>query len=223
MKLEHKTFPMEVKEVSEEGEFSGYLSVFNNVDAYREAVVPGAFQDTLNEWKASGRMPPILWQHFSSEPIGPFMKMEEDEKGLYVEGRLLIADLQRAREAHSLVRHRVVSGMSIGFETIGEEIDKERRVRKLTKIKLWEGSIVTFPANQEAQIEAVKSALVNGDLPDLKTFERFLRESGFSKSQAAAIAGRGLSHLLRSDSGSEAKDDVVSRVLDDLKSITLEK
>jgi len=222
MRLEHKTFPMEVKEVSEEGSFSGYLSVFNNVDAYREAVMPGAFADTLNEWKASGRMPPILWQHSSSEPIGPFTKMQEDERGLYVEGRLLVADLQRAREAHSLVKHRVVSGMSIGFETVGEEIDKENRVRKLTKIKLWEGSIVTFPANQEAQIEAVKSALVNGDLPDLKTFEKFLRESGFSKSQASAIAGHGLSHLLRSDSESQAKDDVVRRVLDDLKSITLE-
>ena len=147
--------------------------------------------------------------------------MHEDNKGLYVEGRLLIEDLQRAKEAHVLMEHKVVSGMSIGFETIGEEIDKQNRIRKLTKVKLWEGSIVTFPANEEAQVEAVKSLLRSGDLPDLQTFERFLREAGFSKTQAVAIAGRGLSHLLRSESEGVSEADQASALLADLKSLSL--
>ena len=221
MKIEHKTFAMELKEVQKSGAFSGYLSVFGNVDSYREMVMPGAFAETLAEWNTKGRLPPILWQHRSGEPIGPFTKMHEDNKGLYVEGRLLIEDLQRAKEAHVLMEHKVVSGMSIGFETIGEEIDKQNRIRKLTKVKLWEGSIVTFPANEEAQVEAVKSLLRSGDLPDLQTFERFLREAGFSKTQAVAIAGRGLSHLLRSESEGVSEADQASALLADLKSLSL--
>lgn len=211
MKMEHRQFPLEIKAVEKTGEFSGYLSVFDVVDSYRDVVMPGAFAETLAEWHTKGRYPPLLWQHNSREPIGPFLVMREDQKGLYVEGKLLL-DLQRAREAHVLMEHKVVSGMSIGFETIGEEVDKQNRLRKLTKIKLWEGSIVTFPANEAAQIDAVKSALDQGVLPDLPTFERFLREAGFSKSQATAIAGRGLAHLLRSES------DALASVADAIRS-----
>lgn len=220
MKLEHKAFPLEVKAVEDSGEFSGYLSVFNTVDSYREAVMPGAFVESLTDWASKGRLPPVLWQHRGGEPLGPFTKMQEDERGLYVEGRLLINELQRAKEAHALMKHKVISGMSIGFETVGEEIDKPNRIRKLTKIKLWEGSIVTFPANEDAQIDAVKSMMRDGQLPDLKTFEDYLRESGFSKSQATAIASRGLSHLLRSESeGTEG--ELISKALAELRSTTL--
>lgn len=221
MKREQKTFPFEVKAIEDTGEFSGYLSVFNNIDSWRDIVMPGAFAETLAEWNSKGRLPPVLWQHRSGEPIGPFTKMQEDQKGLYVEGRLLVNELQRAKEAHALVKHKVVSGMSIGFETIGEEWDKINRLRKLTKVKLWEGSIVTFPANEEAQIEAVKSALESGALPSLKDFEAFLREAGFSKTQAAAIAGRGLAHLLRSESEGEPGNQLVDAFMADLKSFTL--
>jgi HK97 family phage prohead protease len=221
MKREQKTFPFEVKAIEDTGEFSGYLSVFGNVDSWRDIVMPGAFAETLAEWNAKGRLPPVLWQHRSGEPIGPFTKMHEDTKGLYVEGRLLVDELQRAKEAHALVKHKVVSGMSIGFETIGEEWDKENRLRKLTKVKLWEGSIVTFPANEQAQIEAVKSALESGGVPSLKEFEAFLREAGFSKTQATAIASRGLAHLLRSESEGDIGNQRVDALVADLKSFSI--
>jgi hypothetical protein len=47
-------------------------------------------------------------------------------------------------------------------------------------------------------------------LPSLPEFESFLREAGFSKSQAAAIAGKGLKSLHRSESGSESPTDFLS-------------
>lgn len=203
MLIEKKAFPLQVKAVEADGSFEGYLSVFNNVDAYREVVMPGAFTESLAKWKSEGRLPPVLWQHWSDQPIGPFTAMEEDKKGLRVEGRLLIGEVEKATEAHALLKNNVISGMSIGFETIGEEWDKENRIRKLTKINLWEGSIVTFPANPKAQVDAVKHALHNESLPDIKTFERFLRESGFSKTQALIIASKGFAHLLRSESEGE--------------------
>lgn len=199
--LEHKDFDFQVKAVSDDGLFSGYLSVFGVIDSYRDIVMPGAFAESLARWKEKKALPPVLWQHRSGEPIGPFTKMVEDGRGLYVEGKLLVNEVQRAKEAHALLKAGAISGMSIGYETIGEEIDKEQRARKLTKLELWEGSIVTFPANPDARVDAVKAALNGGGLPSLPEFERFLREAGFSKTQAAAIASRGLAHVLRSESG----------------------
>lgn len=216
MAIKHKSFPLQVKEVSDKGEFSGYLSVFGNVDSYREIVMPGAFAESLAEWKQKNRLPPILWQHNSERPIGPFTKMEEDERGLYVEGRLLVDDVKDAKEAYALLKNQVIGGMSIGFRTVGQEWDEDERVRRLTKLDLWEGSIVTFPANEEAQVEAIKTALNGGELPTLKDFEKFLREAGFSKTQATAIASHGLSHLHRSESGTQANE--LADVLQAIKS-----
>lgn len=208
MKLEKKAFPLEIKAVDDSGTFSGYLSVFGTLDSYRDIVMPGAFAESLGKWKVKDRLPPMLWQHRSAEPIGRFVSMAEDGKGLLVEGELLVKDIARAREAYALVKAKVVSGMSIGFETVGEEIDKANRARKLTKIDLWEGSIVTFPANEDAQIASIKSALMGGSLPTLPEFEEFLREAGFSKSQATAIAGKGLAKLHRSESGHIANTEL---------------
>lgn len=220
MKLERKTFPMEVKKISEAGEISGHLSVFNNVDAYRDIVLPGAFKESLEEWGKKGRLPPMLWQHHSIEPVGPFTRLEEDDIGLYFEGRLLIADVQRSREAYALVKNDVVSGMSMGYVTRIDEWDEDERVRKLHKVDLWEGSIVTFAANEEAQIEAVKSIIDHGQLPDLKTFERLLREAGFSKSQAKAVANHGLPYLLRCEAEGPG-DDQVAQLLGNLKTLSI--
>ena len=221
MKLQHKAFPLEVKEISEQGEFSGYLSVFGNIDSYREVVMPGAFMESLGEWAGKQKLPPILWQHNSREPIGPYTLMKEDDKGLYVEGRLLVNEVQRAKEAYALMKNNVVTGMSIGFETIGEEWDKENRLRKLTKIKLWEGSIVTFPANEAAQIDSVKTFLDMGELPTLKEFEKLLREAGFSKTQAIAVTNKGLSHLLRSDSVTDV--DAGKELIEAIKNFKLKE
>lgn len=151
MKLERKAFPLQVKEVGDSGEFSGYLSVFGNEDSYGDVVDPGAFAKTITDRKAPV---PVLWQHYSDEPIGVYTKMTEDDHGLYVEGQLALG-VQRAREAHELLKLKAVNGLSIGFTTVKDVIDAG--VRRIKEVKLWEGSIVTFPANELATIEAVKS------------------------------------------------------------------
>jgi hypothetical protein len=58
------------------------------------------------QWKESGRLPPVLWQHRSGEPIGPFVEMAEDGVGLRVKGQLLVDDVQRAKEARALMKPR---------------------------------------------------------------------------------------------------------------------
>ena len=202
--MNKKDLSFEIKAVSDDGLFSGYASVFDNVDSYGDIVRKGAFVESISEWEAKGKMPPILWNHDPSDPIGIYTKMQEDGKGLYVEGKLLIDDVPRAKQTHALMKAGVIDGLSIGYRVKEYLYNVDEEVTDLIKLSLREVSIVTFPANPETRIEAVKSRLDAGELPTLPEFEKFLREAGFSKSQATAIAGHGLRKLL-SDSAPEAK------------------
>ncbi len=202
--MNKKDLSFEIKAVSDDGLFSGYASVFDNVDSYGDIVRKGAFVESISEWEAKGKMPPILWNHDPSDPIGVYTKMQEDDKGLFVEGRLLIDDVPRAKQTHALMKAGVIDGLSIGYRVKEYLYNVDEEVTDLIKLSLREVSIVTFPANPETRIEAVKSRLDAGELPTLSEFEKFLREAGFSKSQATAIAGHGLRKLL-SDSVPEAK------------------
>ena len=202
--MNKKDLSFEIKAVSDDGLFSGYASVFDNVDSYGDIVRKGAFVESISEWEAKGKMPPILWNHDPSDPIGVYTKMQEDGKGLYVEGKLLIDDVPRAKQTHALMKAGVIDGLSIGYRVKEYLYNVDEEVTDLIKLSLREVSIVTFPANPETRIEAVKSRLDAGELPTLSEFEKFLREAGFSKSQATAIAGHGLRKLL-SDSVPEAK------------------
>lgn len=206
MKTKHLQIPLEIKSVSETGVFSGYGSVFHNEDSYGDVVRPGAFKKSFAEWAKKGRLPPMLWQHDRREPIGVFTKMVEDEKGLFVEGRLLIDDIPQARAAYALLKEKALGGMSIGYREILIEQDHDEKVTNLLELDLWEVSVVTFPANEEATVDSVKSALAGGGLPTLPEFEKFLRDAGFSKSQSVAIASHGLRQLLRDADDTEAKE-----------------
>lgn len=215
--LKKLAFAFDVKAVDAEGRFSGYLAVFGNRDSYGDTIRKGAFKNTLRDHAAKGRKVVILWQHRWDMPLGVFDVLKEDDTGLYVEGQLLIGDVRQAAEAHALMKAGAITGMSIGFETVAYKVDKDGN-RELTEVRLWEGSIVTFPANDEARIDAVKSALEAGELPSLPDFEKFLREAGFSKTQAAAIASGGLAKLLRSESGNTPAKNPVSDALAILRS-----
>ena len=189
MELRYIERPFEIKAVEEDGIFEGRGSVFGNVDSYTEIVAPGAFTDTLAAWKAQNRLPPVLWQHRSGEPIGPHLEMEERADGLYCKGQLLVNDVQRAKEARALMKAKAVNGLSIGFVTREDAYDRVTGIRTLKKVDLWEVSVVTFPANPAAQISSVKSAI-----DGIQTFaeaESFLREVGrLSKADATGFIAR---------------------------------
>jgi HK97 family phage prohead protease len=202
MELRYIERPFEIKAVEEDGIFEGRGSVFGNVDSYKEIVAPGAFTDTLAAWKAQNRLPPVLWQHRSGEPIGPHLEMEERADGLYCKGQLLVNDVQRAKEARALMKAKAVNGLSIGFVTREDAYDRVTGIRTLKKVDLWEVSVVTFPANPAAQISSVKSAI-----DGIQTFaeaESFLREVGrLSKADATGFIARFKSLAGRSESDEE--------------------
>lgn len=218
----HKSFGLDVKAVSDEGVIEGYGSVFGGApDAYGDIIAPGAFSDTLASHKRNGTMPLMLWGHDSSQPpIGNWNDMAQDGKGLWVQGSVDLEDPMGQRVYRSLKAKRM-KGLSIGYETIESETDPKRPgVRLLKSVELWEVSPVNFPAQVRAAVDTVKSYTRDGSLPSLPEFEEFLREAGFSKSQATAIAGKGLSHLLRSESGrDQAAAAALSRIAEGIRSL----
>ncbi|WP_425915937.1 HK97 family phage prohead protease [Pseudomonas sp. GWSMS-1] len=195
--------PMTVKSVSDTGEFEGYGSVFGVEDSYGDVVVRGAFTASLERWAAKGRLPALLWQHNMSEPIGVYTEMREDETGLYVKGRLLIDADPLAKRAHGHMKAGSLSGLSIGYMLDDYEYDKEKGIWILKAIDLWEVSLVTFPANDEARISDVKSLLERGETPPPSKVEKALREVGFSGTQAKAFMAKGYSAITPREAGAD--------------------
>lgn len=183
--------PFELKEISDGGIFAGYASVFDVEDYFGDTIKKGAFARSLAGKRK--RQPALLWQHNHDEPIGVWDSMEEDDKGLYGEGRLALGT-QRGREAYELLQMKAINGLSIGFTPIKHIIDKDTGKRTLLDIDLWETSLVTFPANEAARIEEVRAMIRNGDAP-ARVVEEVLRDAGFSIKQAKAIVASGLPSL----------------------------
>ena len=139
--------------IEPDGTVEGYASLFGEIDAARDMVMPGAFARTL---KMRGlRRIPMLFQHDPAEPIGVWFELTEDFRGLRARGKL-IPEVARARELIALVKSGAVDGLSIGFRTVKGRIDPASRVRKIIDLDLWEISIVTFPLLAGARVRAVK-------------------------------------------------------------------
>ena len=169
--LLRRSFEFQVKAVSEDGMIEGYASVFNVIDAEGDIIAPGAFKRTIRSWQAKNRAVPVLWQHDAAMPIGVTKSMTEDENGLRVMAQLVMP-VQKAQEAYALAKAGALGGMSIGFTVprMAEDgqaagmYDEERQARVFREVRLWEYSMVTFPANEAAVITAVKADPILTDL-----------------------------------------------------------
>jgi HK97 family phage prohead protease len=135
------------------GVFTGYASLFGRRDAAGDVVMPGAFAETLKR-KGADQIR-MLFQHDPAEPVGTWVEIREDHRGLFVTGRL-DCNVQRGRELLSLLDSRGLDGLSIGFRTQFASRDKASGTRRLHRIDLWEVSLVTFPMLDGARVSAVK-------------------------------------------------------------------
>ena len=141
---------LDLKNVAPTGTFTGWASVYGVVDHDGDAVMPGAFTNTL---AARDHEIVILNQHDPADPIGK-AKLFDRAKGLWVEGTLEL-DIQSAREAHVRLKKGLIGSRSIGFRTVREKF--RNGVRELHEIDLWEISLVTFAACEPARVESVKA------------------------------------------------------------------
>lgn len=141
--------------LASDGTVEGYASLFGEIDQARDMVMPGAFAQTLQS--RGLRKIPMLFQHDPSEPVGIWLELREDIRGLWARGRL-IPEVARGRELMALVQQGAIDGLSIGYRTVRGRIDPKTRIRRLYQVDLWEISIVTFPLLAGARVRAVKEA-----------------------------------------------------------------
>lgn len=167
------------------GTFEGMASVTGLVDKGMDIVEAGAFTKTLGARATSIKM---LWNHDPSDPIGVWDKLEEVQGGLRVKGRLALG-VPRAAATYELMKMGALDGLSIGYRTVKAASDKDRGVRRLLELDLWEVSLVAFPMQEMAKVSSVKSDEI--DELDLSGIERLLREAGsLSRDQAKMILHR---------------------------------
>ncbi len=146
---------LELAGITGDGFFSGYASVFGEIDLGKDTIERGAFRNCLVERGATGVR--MLYQHDPAEPIGAWRTIREDARGLYVEGALS-PGVARSREVLSLMKSGALDGLSIGFRTVKARTDAKTGVRKILEADLWEISVVTFPMLPSARVSNVKHA-----------------------------------------------------------------
>lgn len=165
------------------GRFTGYASIFGNTDLGNDVIEKGAFSKTLRRTGAKGVK--LLYQHDAKMPIGVFRSIEEDEKGLRVEGELAMRT-EKGREAYELMKMGALDGLSIGFRTTpkGYHYDKKTKRRIIKELELMEISVVTFPMNPKAKVRSMKASEMS-----IRDWERGMRDAfGISRSEAKAAA-----------------------------------
>jgi HK97 family phage prohead protease len=193
MDFERKDAAVDLQAAVKTGVIEGYASLFNVVDSGGDIVAPGAYRASLERLAAEDRKIKMLWQHDPNAPIGIWDDVREDDKGLYVKGRV-IQDVTKGREALKLVEAGAVDGLSIGYRTINAHKDESGR-RILQKVELWEVSIVTFPMLPSATIASktdvpkeIVERLKAGDRLTEREFEKLAKGVGLSNSQAERAA-----------------------------------
>ncbi|MEX0286746.1 MAG: HK97 family phage prohead protease [Paracoccaceae bacterium] len=131
----------------------GYASLFGQADQGGDVVAKGAYEASL----AKGGGVKMLWQHDPAHPIGVWDEVREDDRGLWVRGRLLDS-VEKGREAAALIAAGAIDGLSIGYRTVKAAKNEQGR-KVLTELELWEVSLVTFPMLPSARVSA------KGDAP----------------------------------------------------------
>lgn len=203
------------------GAFSGYASVFGGVDSYRDTIMPGAYKSVIERIKAgSARMPKMFINHKSYElPVGKWLSMEEDDKGLFMFGELT-PGMDEAKTVKAAMQHGTIDGLSIGYGLNNDDVEYEDeeeygRVRIIKNVsELYEISIVTYPADDAARVDLSSVKSVLDQVESIKDFEDFLREAGgFSKSLATATASRAKRLFSQSESEKSKLPDELQRII----------
>ena len=162
MELEHKFSRLSGDIALKDGHIiEGYASLFDAVDQGNDVVARGAYAASLA--KRSGVK--MLRQHDPAQPIGIWDEIREDDRGLWVKGRIL-TDVEKGREAAALIAAGAIDGLSIGYRTV-KSTKTSQGQRLLTEVELWEVSLVTFPMLPEARVAGKSDDALTTDLRDL--------------------------------------------------------
>lgn len=211
MDTKHLDTPFQLKSLDDGGHFEGYASVFGVQDSDGDVIVRGAFKSSIEKFQERGKMPKMLWQHNPSIIVGKFTEMREDDHGLYVKGSLIL-EVEKGREAYALMKAGELDAMSVGFN-INNAVRGDAPGMVIDDLNLWEISLVTWGANPDALISNVKCIKTERD------FERFLRDSGFSRKEALTITSEGFKSLANDNDPRDADQSAKAERLKKLSAI----
>ena len=199
-------------------EFEGHGAVFENVDLVDDLIKKGAFKRYIKDVEdGKEKFPLALWQHQHDMPVGIYISLKEDSKGLFVKGRMPKADTFVSGRVVPQMKVGSVRSLSIGYRPIKisfEEIDGDN-IRILEEIKLWEISLVSFPANPLADVTHIKAAIK--EIETLSDIEKLLKQNGsFTNKEAKAIISK--INELKGNRDDELKKKQLAdeKVLDDM-------
>lgn len=206
-------FSVETRSVdAEKGTFSGWAST-TALDSWGTILAPGAFDESIAEHKRNNTMPALLAQHNWQAVLGRILDIESrsrgDSAGLWMDAGFEL-ETQLGRDYNALIQPKprpALNGLSVGFEPDWEAIEWIDDVLVFHRAKLWEVSVVTFPANEEARIENARGPL---EVRTERDLELLLRDAGRSRSAAKAIASRFKPHTAPRDAAAAESDDVAS-------------
>lgn len=139
---------------------SGYAATFGKVADlwwFDEVIAPGAFAESARDDDVV-----FVFNHdvdaLLGRTVAGTLRLSEDEKGLRYE--LDLPDTQLGRDVRELVRRGDLNSMSFSFDTLEEEVDHDRDkpLRTLKRVRLWDVSIVTYPAYDGTSVDLRSAA-----------------------------------------------------------------
>lgn len=154
-----------VREAGDKIFIEGYFAVFNKryeiYEGCAETILPGAFSETLdNDIRA-------LLNHNTDIVLGRnkagTLTLREDDYGLYGSIEINKADSD-AMNLYARVQRGDVTQCSFGFEILAETYESDsfgNVLWKIAKVKLYEVSVVTFPAYEDTIVQARKDDFAN--------------------------------------------------------------
>ena len=199
--MKYKSFRFNVKSIDNGndkniGIIKGLASTFGNIDRDGDIMMPGAFTESLNDFKDRDQKIPMLSSHQFDALIGGYdaNEIRETSEGLEVVGQVDL-NTQQGQESHSLAKNGFLTSFSIGFSATRANMSVDDDGNTLFhKVELFEISLTPFPANQEAVITSVKTATPYKDysLADLgidwdstKSVEQIKNKTGSNEKPSA--------------------------------------
>jgi hypothetical protein len=155
--MDHLDLSLRFEAPNDAGEFSGYAVIWGDRNAHNEIVKRGAFRASLDQHRAAGTRPVMLWAHDPTDIIGVWTEIREDDKGLFVRGQL-ITSTTRGKEAYDLLKAGALNGLSIGFRVSKGGETRQSGIRVLTGIDVREISLVGMPSAGRARITSIRSS-----------------------------------------------------------------
>ena len=156
----YKSFELKAKE-DNAGMIAGFFSTYDETpDSYGDIIKPGAFTETIAKRKESGHPFPLCFNHDFSAIIGAVDVIEDTEKGPYIEAHFL--ETEQAQDVRKMLQSGAIYQFSFAYDVLDADKPTDEQKAKgifnvLTKLEVFEISVVTVPANQNAVATEVKS------------------------------------------------------------------